>query len=80
MVRFAPGHAIATANGLNTAVRTVGGVIGTQVATAILSAHAVAGSPLPGGRAFTVVFVLGSLFAAAGVVVVLLLPRAAAPR
>ncbi|MER6612344.1 MFS transporter [Streptomyces xantholiticus] len=33
-----------------------------------------------GRRAFTVVFVLGSLFAAAGVVVVLPLPRAAAPR
>ncbi|UYQ61972.1 MFS transporter [Streptomyces peucetius] len=80
VVRFAPGHAVATANGLNTVVRTVGGVIGTQVAIAILSAHSVTGSALPGGRAFTVVFVLGSLFAAVGVVVVLLLPRAAARR
>jgi MFS family permease len=78
VVRFAPGHAIATANGLNTVVRTVGGVIGTQVAIAILSAHSVAGSALPGGRAFTIVFVLGAVFAAVGVVVGLLLPRAAA--
>ncbi|MBC2901577.1 MFS transporter [Streptomyces cupreus] len=77
VARFAPRHAIATANGLNTVVRTIGGVIGTQVAIAILSAHSLAGSTLPGGRAFTAVFVLGAVFAAVGVVVALLLPRPA---
>ncbi|WP_307717736.1 MFS transporter [Streptomyces sp. V4I23] len=80
VVRFAPGHAIATANGLNTVVRTVGGVIGTQVAIAILSAHSVAGSALPGEGAFTVVFALGAVFAAVGVAVVLLLPRTVTTR
>ncbi|MFI2367378.1 MFS transporter [Streptomyces sp. NPDC018833] len=81
VARFAPGHAIATANGLNTVVRTVGGVIGTQVAIAILSTHSVTGSALPGQGAFTLVFALGAVFAAVGVAVVLLLPRAVtAPR
>ncbi|MEV4332856.1 MFS transporter [Streptomyces sp. NPDC049597] len=80
VVRFAPGHAIATANGLNTVVRTVGGVIGTQVAIAILSAHSVAGSALPGEGAFTVVFALGAVFAAVGAAVVLLLPRTVTTR
>ncbi|MFI5689816.1 MFS transporter [Streptomyces sp. NPDC051636] len=80
VVRFAPGHAIATANGLNTVVRTVGGVIGTQVAIAILSTHSVTGSALPSEGAFTVVFTLGAFFAAVGVTVVLLLPRTAATR
>ncbi|MEV6175561.1 MFS transporter [Streptomyces sp. NPDC052015] len=80
VVRFAPGHAIATANGLNTVVRTVGGVIGTQVAIAILSGHSVTGSALPSEGAFTVVFALGAVFAAVGVTVVLLLPRTGATR
>ncbi|MFI9340069.1 MFS transporter [Streptomyces sp. NPDC052773] len=80
VVRFAPPHAIATANGLNTVVRTVGGVIGTQAAIAILSTHSVPGSALPGGRAFTAVFALGAVCAAVGVVVVLLLPRSMATR
>lgn len=61
-------------------VRTVGGVIGTQVAVAILSAHSVAGSALPSEGAFTVVFALGAVFAAVGVAVVLLLPRTVTTR
>ncbi|WP_409474468.1 MFS transporter [Streptomyces sp. HC307] len=77
VARFAPHHAIATANGLNTVVRTVGGVIGTQVAIAILSSHSVADTEVPGEGAFTVVFALGAVFAAIGVAVVLFLPRSA---
>jgi MFS family permease len=80
VARYAPGHAIGTANGLNTVVRTVGGVIGTQVAIAILSTHSVSGSALPAEGAFTFVFALGAAFSAVGVAVVLLLPRAAATR
>ncbi|MGW4274257.1 MFS transporter, partial [Streptomyces seoulensis] len=42
-----PAHAIATANGINTVARTVGGAVGSQLAAAVLASRTIAGTSLP---------------------------------
>jgi hypothetical protein len=53
-------------------VRTVGGVIGGQVVTAILAADTIAGTSIPAESAFTAAFAIAGAGSAIAVVVALL--------
>ncbi|WP_235095811.1 MFS transporter [Streptomyces sp. A1-5] len=61
----------ATANGINTVARTVGGAVGSQLGTAILTTWAIDGTSLPSGRGFTVAFAVGAAVAAGGALMAL---------
>jgi MFS family permease len=56
----------ATANGVNTVVRTAGGVVGSQLAVALLAACHVSGSDMPARDGFTTAFWIAAAVAAAG--------------
>lgn len=56
----------ATANGVNTVVRTAGGVVGSQVAAALLAAWHISGSDIPERSGFTGAFWVAAVVAAAG--------------
>ncbi|KNB53924.1 MFS transporter [Streptomyces caatingaensis] len=62
----------ATANGVNTVARTVGGAVGSQLATAILASR-------PAASGFTVSFWTGAAVAAAGALLVSAGPRVGGP-
>jgi MFS family permease len=64
-----PATQTATANGINTVARTVGGALGAQVAIAIVASRAAAGSVAPAKSAFSTAFWLAAAVAAAGMVV-----------
>lgn len=70
---------VATANGVNTVARTVGGAVGSQLGTAGLASSAVAGTALPVERGFTTAFAVGAGVAAAGVLLCLAALGAAGP-
>ncbi|MGD9572583.1 MAG: MFS transporter [Thermoleophilia bacterium] len=56
------------ANGMNTVIRTVGGVIGAQLGAAILAASAVGGGPVPAESGYVTAFWIGAAAAALGAV------------
>lgn len=56
------------ANGMNTVIRTVGGVIGAQVGAAVLTASAVGGAPVPAESGYVTAFWIGAAAAALGAV------------
>jgi EmrB/QacA subfamily drug resistance transporter len=60
------------ATGMNTVMRTVGGVIGGEVGAAILTAHLIPGTNVPGVRGYEVAFVIAGVAAFVGVVVAVL--------
>jgi MFS family permease len=62
-----PATQTATANGINTVARTVGGALGAQVAIAIVASAA--GGGVPASSAFSTAFWLAAAVAAAGMVV-----------
>jgi EmrB/QacA subfamily drug resistance transporter len=62
----------AVATGMNNVVRTVGGVIGAQVAAVLLAATAVAGTSVPSEHGFVLAFWVSVAGAAAGAVTALL--------
>jgi EmrB/QacA subfamily drug resistance transporter len=59
------------AGGMNTVTRTVGGVVGGQVAATILTASAIAGTAVPAESAFATAFWVGAAAAATGAAVAL---------
>jgi len=60
------------ATGMNTVMRTVGGVIGGEVGAAILTAHLIPGTNVPGVRGYEVAFAIAGAAALIGVVVAVL--------
>ncbi len=54
------------AGGMNTVMRTVGGVIGGQVGAALLTAHTIPGTPIPSVDGFEIAFALGAIAALVG--------------
>ena len=56
------------ANGMNTVIRTVGGVIGAQIGAAILAASAVGGGAVPAESGYTTAFWVGAAAAMVGAV------------
>jgi EmrB/QacA subfamily drug resistance transporter len=60
------------ATGMNTVMRTVGGVIGGEVGAAILTAHVIPGTSVPGVRGYEVAFAIAAIAALAGVLVAVL--------
>ncbi len=66
----------AVAGGMNTVMRTIGGVVGGQVVAAILTAETIEGTPIPTERAFETAFWLGAGGAlAAAIVALFVTPR-----
>ncbi|MER6528579.1 MFS transporter [Streptomyces sp. NPDC001508] len=61
-------QAIATANGINTVARTVGGAVGSQLAAALLASRAISGTSLPDGTGFTLSFWIAAGIAMVGAV------------
>ncbi|GGT21530.1 MFS transporter [Streptomyces griseoviridis] len=61
-----PPHAIATANGINTVARTVGGAVGSQLAAAVLASRTISGTSLPDDSGFTLAFWIATAIAASG--------------
>ena len=57
------------ATGMNTVMRTVGGVVGGQVGAALLSAHPVPGTRVPGVTGFEVAFAASAIASLAGAAV-----------
>lgn len=57
---------VATANGVNTVARTVGGAVGSQLGTAVLASAALPGTALPAEHGFTAAFAVGAGVAAVG--------------
>ncbi|HEV3404601.1 MAG TPA: hypothetical protein VG073_09940, partial [Gaiellaceae bacterium] len=60
------------ASGLNTVMRTIGGVVGGQLAATILANVTIAGSSVPRGSAYAYAFWLSAALAFAGVVTAVL--------
>jgi MFS family permease len=56
----------ATANGVNTVIRTVGGVVGSQLTVALLAAQYAAGSAVPARSGFITAFLVAAGFAVVG--------------
>ncbi|MFD5654247.1 MFS transporter [Streptomyces sp. NPDC127039] len=67
-----PPHTIATANGINTVARTVGGAVGSQLAAAVLASRAISGTSLPDDSGFTLAFWMATAVAASGALYALL--------
>lgn len=60
-----PIHEMATANGINTLTRTVGGVVGTQLTAALLATTTAKGTTIPSQPAFATAFWLAAAVSAA---------------
>ena len=55
------------ASGLNTVMRTIGGVVGGQLAAAVLANRTISGSAVPTGSAYSIAFWLSAAIAVCGV-------------
>jgi MFS family permease len=73
----APPAAGATANGVNTVARTVGGAVGSQLGTAILASRTIPGTAVPTFAEFRTAFWTATGIAVAGTVLTLLRVRSA---
>ncbi|WP_275560087.1 MFS transporter [Streptomyces sp. 5-6(2022)] len=67
-----PPTATATANGINTVARTVGGAVGSQLATAILASRTISGTKLPQPSGFTSAFWSATAIAMIGTLITLI--------
>ncbi len=56
----------ATANGVNTVIRTAGGVVGSQLAAALIAARHIAGTDIPARSGYTTAFWIAAALAMAG--------------
>ena len=56
------------ANGMNTVIRTIGGVVGAQVGAVFLATHGVAGTAVPGESGFVLAFWVSAIGAVVGAV------------
>ena len=61
--------------GMNTVMRTVGGVIGGQLSAAFLTTFTVAGTGLPAEEAFSLTFLVAGIGALVGLAAVIPIPR-----
>jgi EmrB/QacA subfamily drug resistance transporter len=59
------------ASGLNTVMRTIGGVVGGQLAAAVLASRTISGSAVPTSSAYSIAFWLSAAIAVFGVVTAL---------
>jgi hypothetical protein len=59
------------ASGLNTVMRTIGGVVGGQLGATVLANKTISGSAVPTGSAYSTAFWLGAAIAVGGVVTAL---------
>lgn len=66
----------AVATGVNSVLRTVGGVVGAQVAAVLLASHAVGGTSVPGEQGFVLAFWVSVAGAVSGADAALLVPSA----
>ncbi|HVT66295.1 MAG TPA: MFS transporter [Trebonia sp.] len=67
-----PARETATANGINTVARTVGGVIGTQITAVVLASVTAGHSAVPSAAAFRILFWTGCATAAATATIAIL--------
>ena len=79
IVAAVPQSDVGIATGINTIMRTVGGAFGAAVATAILTADTLGGSPVPTEHAYTIAFLVSAGGGAAGARRRALRARAARP-
>ncbi len=56
------------ANGMNTVIRTIGGVVGAQVGAVFLATHQVGGTTVPGESGFVLAFWVSAVGAVVGAV------------
>jgi EmrB/QacA subfamily drug resistance transporter len=63
VIDFSPPGETGVASGMNTIMRTIGAALGSQVAAAIITANALAGTELPLERGFTIAFALSATVA-----------------
>jgi sugar phosphate permease len=73
IVQNVPREQTGAATGMNANIRTIGGSIGTALASSIITGH-IQPSGLPAESGFTDTFLLLSAFAAAAVVLALAIP------
>ncbi len=75
IVAAVPQSEVGIATGINTVTRTVGGSFGAAVATAILAANTLPGSPLATEGAYTAAFVFSAVAGVLALAAALLVPR-----
>jgi MFS family permease len=64
------------ATGMNTVVRSIGGVVGAQVGAALLTTYVIAGSGgLPSVRGFEIAFAVGAIAAVIGTALACMVPE-----
>jgi MFS family permease len=63
------------ATGLNTVMRSIGGVIGAQAGAALLSAYTIAGTSIPAEKGFVITFAVGAGAAVVGAVLACFVPE-----
>jgi MFS family permease len=80
IVAAVPQSEVGIATGINTVTRIVGGAFGAAIATAILTAHLIPGTPLPTESAYTAAFLLSAVAGALAIGAALLVPVATAAR
>jgi MFS family permease len=63
------------ATGMNTVMRSIGGVVGGQAGAALLATYTIAGTQLPAEKGFVVTFSIGAAAAVVGTVFAALVPE-----
>jgi MFS family permease len=75
IVANVPGDRAASATGLNTLIRLLGGALGSAMSAAILAAHTPAGAHYPAERGFTIGCLIAAVFGAATAIIGAILVR-----
>ena len=63
------------ATGMNTVMRSIGGVIGAQAGAALLSAYTIAGTSIPAEKGFVITFSVGAGAAVVGAILACFVPE-----
>jgi EmrB/QacA subfamily drug resistance transporter len=74
IVDAVPQSDVGIATGINTVTRTVGGAFGSAVATSILAANTIPGTPIPTEGAYTTAFVISAVAGALAIAAALMVP------
>ncbi len=75
VVEAVPQSAVGVATGINTIMRTVGGALGAQIATAIVTSETIAGTPIPAESGYTTAFTLSAIAGLLALASVMAIPR-----
>jgi sugar phosphate permease len=75
VVESVPQGSVGVATGINTIMRTIGGALGSQVATAIVTSQTIAGTPIPAESGYTAAFTLSAVGALLALASVMAIPR-----